>query len=391
MTQLHTYLKSVYREITKGVVKSWITSKDEFGRGILRRLDYAYGFTQENGNPLCVKPEDVNEKEEGLLQILRKVKANKKINNAEVDYFINRVEETCIAIKKLHCSFLIADYENFHQDANTFLNRFYSQMNDPSKGQTLDLPRKKSFYRLRNMGCIKRLNLKRIDLFHIPFEMRYLMGTYRYSIPGYPSLYCSSSLYCAWEEIEQETKENHYAVATFQTKDVIRLLDLRWLFRDNKLVNSENLLKHYILRLPLIIACSMQVKYSSDKFVPEYIFSQQIFQWLMSQLRKQSSNTMGVIYTSSKESIWEEFCKEGHKTSTEEITNYAFLAYTDLHERPDYSIKLASKLKIRVPIWLKPCPAKKRYFDILKETEKELTTSATSKYISMSNYIEKDN
>ena len=106
----------------------------------------------------------------------------------------------------------------------------------------------------------------------------------------------------------------------------------------------------------------------------------------MSQLRNNSNNTMGVTYTSSKGSIWDEFCNEGPKTSTEEITNYALLAYTALDERPQYSQVLASKLKVRVPIWLKPCPAKKRYYDILKEEEKELSSSK-SRYMTMLVYI----
>lgn len=37
--------------------------------------------------------------------------------------------------------------------------------------------------------------LKAVDLFHIPFELRHLVATQRYSIPGLPCLYLAGSLY----------------------------------------------------------------------------------------------------------------------------------------------------------------------------------------------------
>lgn len=386
MIQFHTYLKRVYKAITTEIVHDWISNTDD-DRGILRRLDYAYGFDIIEGNPTKINPNDDNPN--GLLRILKREQARFN-NNPEIDYFVKRVEETCETIKKLHCLFLVASYEQFHQDTNTFLHRFYSQINDPAKGQTCILSGPKPFFRIRGLEHIKSSVDERIEFFHVPFDKRYLMGTYRYSIPGYPSLYCSSSLYCAWEEFGCKDIEK-CGYSAYRIAQSIRVLDLRWKFNESKLkqLDDPTLLKHYLLRLPLIIACSMQVKAPSAKFVPEYIFSQQIFQWLMSQMRhdEKLNTTMGVLYTSTKEDLWQEICK---RNNADDMTNYALLAFTSVTESAQYSETLASKLEARKPIiWDKPIPHRKSRYEILIDVEKELLAPRSSKYMPMSNYIYK--
>lgn len=364
---LHEYLKKVYNKITPKVVQSWIIQNED-DRGILRRLDYAYGLVPDVGepNPQGTNPNDRNSN--GLLRILKSINYGK---NPEIEYFIQRVEETCNTIKDLHCLFLVADYEQFHQDTTTFLHRFYSQMNDPSKALTMDMPNLTPFFRMRELEPQEDTNDAILEFFHVPFKKRYLMGTYRYSIPGYPSLYGSSSVYAAWEEMGRKTITN-YGYTAYSTIEPIRLLDLRWIFNKD-ITKYESCLKHYILRLPIIIACSMRVLQSSDRFVPEYIFSQQVFQWLMSLLKKNPKSPMGVLYTSTKFSIWEAFCKK--EIMIAEMTNYALLAYTTAAETADYSESLAAKLKVRIPYWYtnevsaQTCP-----YAILKEIQTTLMT-----------------
>lgn len=386
MIQFHSYLKRVYKVITTEIVHDWISNTDD-DRGILRRLDYAYGFDIIEGNPTKINPNDDNPN--GILRILKREQARFN-NNPEIDYFVKRVEETCETIKKLHCLFLVASYEQFHQDTNTFLHRFYSQINDPAKGQTCFLSGPKPFFRIRGLEHIESSVDKRIEFFHVPFDKRYLMGTYRYSIPGYPSLYCSSSLYCACEEFGCKDIDK-CGYSAYRIAQPIRVLDLRWRFNDSKLKQSEDptLVKHYLLRLPIIIACGMQVKVTSAKFVPEYIFSQQVFQWLMSQMRhdEKLNTTMGVLYTSTKENLWQEICK---RNNADAMTNYALLAFTSVTEKAQYSETLASRLEARKPIaWNKPISHKKSRFETLMDIEKELLASRASKYMLMSNYIYK--
>ena len=44
-------------------------------------------------------------------------------------------------------------------------------------------------------------DLHRNDLFHIPFELRHMVATQRYSMPGLPCLYLAGSIYTCWEEM----------------------------------------------------------------------------------------------------------------------------------------------------------------------------------------------
>ena len=379
MTVLHTYLKKVYNQITPKLVQSWITPTNE-ERGILRRLDYAYGFTKAHG--IHIKKEDINP--DGLLQILK----NSANGNSCVQYVIKEVEKTCIQIKNMHCAFLVAEYEQFHKETTQFLGEFYKTMNDPSLGQTFDLESQETIYRMRKKNQDEEIPKERKDFFHVPFDKRYLMGTYRYSIPGYPSLYCSSSVYGAWEEMGRGHIQD-YGYIAYKTSEPVRLLDLRWRF-DKAIKEDETLLKYYILRLPIIIACSMQVMMSSDRFVPEYIFSQQIFQWLMVQMRLNADNTtMGVLYTSTKKEVWNALVEneKDKEKEMEEITNYALLAYTTREERTQYSQTLASKLRGQLPIEINwRISAKKSIYEILGEVQEKLNSNSTH-FMSMKNQI----
>lgn len=380
MPTLHSYLKKVYHDITKEVVRDWI-APDTTDRGILRRLDYAYGFTQENGNPMHVLDNDINEN--GLISIMKR----HRIADDSVDYIIDEVENACRKIKELHYSFLVANYDDFQSGTVDFLNRFYAQMDDPTYGLTRVLESRSTFYRMRKLEKPDAPNNHRIDFFHVPFTKRYLMGTYRYSIPGYPSLYSSSSVYGAWEEMGRENVTK-YGYIALRTTNPIQVLDLRWRFEEN-FETKETLLKYYIMKLPIIIACSMQVRNSPDKFVPEYIFSQQIFQWLMSKLKKDMRNksrtTLEVIYTSAKHEIWEAYCS--NEVNLPDMINYALLAYISPEDITQYSKTLALKISVQVPIWISNhVTAMKSPYQILSEIQTKLNDHSTYWKL-MSGYI----
>lgn len=382
MPTFHSYLKKVYHDISKEVVRSWI-SHGGSDRGILRRLDYAYGFSRANGNPMHVLQGDVNAN--GLIPILER----HRFPNQEVDYVIQEITSYCQRIKELHYSFLVANYESFHSETIEFLNNVYAQMNDPSSGLTCLIDSNDVMYRMRKMGKQAVPNNHRIDFFHVPFTKRYLMGTYRYSIPGYPSLYGSSSVYGAWEEMGRGDVTDYGYIALKPVNPPIQLLDLRWRF-DEVLENNETLLKNYILRLPVIIACSMQVRNSPEKFVPEYIFSQQIFQWLMSRLKRdmaaRNRTTLGVTYISAKKKIWEALCNE--ETTMKDMVNYALLAYISPEDITQYSKTLASRLSVQVPVWLGDhVSAKKSPHQLLSEIQTQLTTTHHTYWKKMTRYI----
>ena len=380
MLTIDQFYKKVYADITPERVLSWITPDPEHDRGILRRLDYAYGFSDEDAKTMHILDEDRNK--DGIIQLLKQYTCA----NPEIEYIIQQVENTCRKIKDLHHSFLVADYEEFHNNAKEFFHTFYAALDDPSNGLAHILPQKSIFYRMRKIE--KSANTTKINFFHVPFDKRYLMGTYRYSIPGYPSLYGASSIYCAWEEMGREDVKN-YGYIAFKTTNPIQLLDLRWRF-DKEILESDEAMKYYLIKLPIIIACSMQVHHTAEKFVPEYIFPHLIFQWLMSKLKsdtqKKNRTTLGVIYTSTKQEIWDAL--KAKETRIDDMTNYALLAYISPDDVTQYSKTLALKLNVQTPRWIeervsaKMCP-----YEILSKVQGDFTDSPRSYWKNMSLYL----
>ena len=386
--QLYSFLIEVYKQITPKRVYPWIKA-DTKGRGVLRRLDFASGFSIENDNKHKILDEDDNLN--GLLRIFNNTLKQNKYDEADITIiknFIDSIEQTCEDVKDVLRKFLIADFKTSNDRAVSLLEN--NRCTTYTNGLENYLLHETKLYRLRKMD---RPREKRIlEFFHIPFRERYLMGTYRYSIPGYPSLYCAASVYGAWEEMDRKAL-NEFGYAIFKVKEDFRLLDLRWRFEDEELIKNGDKLKNYLLRLPIIIACSMQVKHSRDRFVPEYIFPQQIFKWLMDRLQETNSfndDILGVIYTSNKPTVWEELCKSGETRMGEgderlltyrlkEITNYALLAYLPI-DGPfsKYSYHLGLKLDAKTPYWLrKPASAFESSYQTLHKIQDELNATKT--------------
>lgn len=66
------------------------------------------------------------------------------------------------------------------------------------------------------------------DMYHIPFNKRYLIGNQRYSLTGQPMIYLGNSVIDIVEELEVEPKELiNLNVSTFQIENELRVYDLR--------------------------------------------------------------------------------------------------------------------------------------------------------------------
>lgn len=50
---------------------------------------------------------------------------------------------------------------------------------------------------------VYQTKFKPLDLFHVPFEKRHLIGNNRFSLSGLPCLYFGSSIYGCWEEMNR--------------------------------------------------------------------------------------------------------------------------------------------------------------------------------------------
>ena len=142
------------------------------------------------------------------------------------------------------------------------------------------------------------------DMFHIPFEIRGIIKTQRFSIPGFPCLYLGSSAQVCWEEIESPDYESTYTSVFHLKNDELKLLNLS--ISPKEL--ADNLKKFfelsgdykfddYLMTWILISACLIRVKNKSDVFKPEYIISQFLLEWVK---QSKSSEYWGICYLSSK-------------------------------------------------------------------------------------------
>lgn len=137
----------------------------------------------------------------------------------------------------------------------------------------------RNFYRLRVHDY--NYPLSRQELFHIPFNQRGIIKTQRFSIPGFPSLYLSNSVYVAWEELRRPSLDQLQAsrFTNFYEISYIDLTNSRY-NGNYDLSNNLHKLESDILMWPIIAACSIKVNNYNNNFKPEYIVPQLLLQWI---------------------------------------------------------------------------------------------------------------
>lgn len=143
---------------------------------------------------------------------------------------------------------------------------------------------------------------ERKDLFHVPFQLRHLVNSYRYSIPGHPSLYLGSSSFVCWNELRRPDFDKiHIAGFRLRKEKSIRVLDFGYrpsdifMYENQTIIESKKIMisdfqrlyeqnnslyQNYIFLWPIIACCSVKVKYDKSVFKPEYIVPQLLFQWI---------------------------------------------------------------------------------------------------------------
>lgn len=137
-----------------------------------------------------------------------------------------------------------------------------------------------NFFRIRSDDS--RSNFKPLELFHMPFERRNEIPTNRYSIPGFPCLYLSNSIYLAWEEMDRP-KEDEMHTMLLKNMRNITYFDLTFdVYNDyekfrKKTINEQ---LEFLALWPLIAACAVKVCNKDDVFKPEYIVPQLVLQWV---------------------------------------------------------------------------------------------------------------
>lgn len=181
-------------------------------------------------------------------------------------------------------------------------------------------------FRVRNVQ--NNIPHNRGDIFHVPYNMRSKISSYRYSISGYPSLYLGTKLELSCEETPISTLRDLRIASRFELiRDAaflnlppIEVIELSvkpqdflaYLKKSNGLINTNNDILEdkfgeidldssermgaYIAWYPLIAACSHIRVNKNDPFAAEYIIPQLMMQWVRSEYVK--NKLFGVKYFS---------------------------------------------------------------------------------------------
>ncbi|SHH24077.1 hypothetical protein [Clostridium grantii] len=196
------------------------------------------------------------------------------------------------------------------------------------------------------------------DMFHIPFNRRYLISNQRYSLTGQPLVYLGMSVLDVLSELNSNLNEfEEVKIATYVFKDSFMVYDLR---NDFYKYIKHNLLteivedftddfnmefeqfKNEFFKFILSSICSFEKRKELDSFTfcEEYVIPQ-----LLAQILKKKQ-FKGVIYSSTKLKEKE----NDEKYNTKYKDNIA--VFTNFNKEHVYDRELFNKLKISNPISL---------------------------------------
>lgn len=190
------------------------------------------------------------------------------------------------------------------------------------------------------------------DLFHIPFDKRYLITNQRYSLNGQPLLYLGFSVYGVLNEIGC-TDITDMVCSTYVTNSSFVVYDFRNQFAEyckyfysnlitntDQTLNSDADIKKALYRLILISCCSFQKRsdYKGYTFTEEYVLPQ-----LIAQVLKQKKYK-GVLYNSTIVDLDD----ESNNFSTLYKSNVAI--FTEYNNEHVYDRDLLGKFTISNPL-----------------------------------------
>ncbi|WP_310603357.1 hypothetical protein [Anaerosporobacter sp.] len=197
------------------------------------------------------------------------------------------------------------------------------------------------------------------DMFHIPFNKRYLISNQIYSLTGQPIIYLGKSIIDIAEELEIEDITK-FKVSTIQLQNNMRLYDLRNNLYDDIMDIDINLLlgieceqkEENFFRIILSSVCSFRKKQELKgfSFCEEYVLPQ-----LLAQIIK-NNNYDGIIYYSTKKFEKLTFEKKKLGFTLNDILNEDceykenLALFTDINTDHVYDKSLYDTIDISVPI-----------------------------------------
>ncbi|MFT5822348.1 MAG: hypothetical protein ACI8ZM_003604 [Crocinitomix sp.] len=159
----------------------------------------------------------------------------------------------------------------------------------------------KDFYRVR--AADKGAHFEPREIFHIPYHLKNKIATQRYSIPGFPSLYLSDSVYTCWEELKRPPMDElHIARFSLNAKpyQVLQIPHPKEIIEKNVHGNqiTEGVIgtgiDSLLMNFPLYLACSVGIKNPLDPFKVEYVIPQLLLQYV-----RQDKDLHGIKYFST--------------------------------------------------------------------------------------------
>lgn len=196
-----------------------------------------------------------------------------------------------------------------------------------------------SYFRVRKKGQGRITESK--DLFHVPFEKRGKNATYRYSVPGYPSLYLSHRLEIACLETGIKRWDSYYASSFKAEGDrSLRFIDLSLTNAFYTVWERYSLLVFY----PLIMACGLKVKHPGDAFKPEYVIPQLLAQVV--RLHMVDGRFDGISY----------ICTKVEYPDFRDVSQRNYVLWiTGAEQESGYSKSLSDKVLATKPLKCYPC------------------------------------
>ncbi len=218
------------------------------------------------------------------------------INHSKPSSSIKAMGDEVIEVIRLYLSGKVEEaYRRFSELLNR--NRAYID------NLTLHIENEKEvFFRVRYSE--KDITDKK-DIFHIPFSLRHLVDTMRYSIAGVPCLYFGNTIYDCWLEMEKPELNKLY-ISKFKNIKEIKILDFAMTFHTLKKIPniedqhpeqySRGTIKSFLRLYPLILSCSFKKQNTNAKFNIEYIIPNMLLQWISNE----KEHIDGIRYFSTK-------------------------------------------------------------------------------------------
>ncbi len=207
--------------------------------------------------------------------------------------------------------------------------------------------RLETYYRIRGLDESSDFALERKELFHIPYNKNYLVGTERYSMPGHPCLYLASQAELCWYECGKPSK---FAISRFdipQSEDeYMKFIDFSeklmplmhsffcWFHNEKDVEQVRKYLLKYICTYPLRAACSIVVEHPGSRFIEEYIIPRLLLQWVLND-----EDFDGIRYESCSLS-----------EDVKHMGGHNIVLVTNDFDMDGYDVNLRSKIKVGAPV-----------------------------------------